>query len=121
MNLTEFVIDGYNKGLSPRAISKEIFEKFGIVKTRNAVIGLKYRYAHMDGKGKPIEKRKYVKRPPVLHPPPRPSPRPPAIEFIQHYKKKWECQYIGDNMKKCEIESQGPWCEEHKKIVFKPR
>ena len=114
-------------------------EKTGRTITKSALIGRLFRsgkkvekfYTTRAKNAAPrVQRQKSITLPlPVRHPTPRLdiqqridralskqfTPLPPR------YQPKATCQYIDDNNHRCEAVSQGPWCDHHKAIVFKPR
>lgn len=103
--------------------------------TRNQVIGIVHRNQdNVIRTRKTVKQAKRVRRPKEPRPPQQyitrvqpsiaalPPPRLPVSYTLNEprYEKKWTCQYfIGSDM--CGKESQGPWCEEHKKVVHVDR
>jgi hypothetical protein len=101
-------------------------ERFGREVTRCSLIAVLNRKGIAKGAtlytaGKKRKSKSKIK--PITTFPKKTSVQRIILETIETvpYQPKWTCQYFIGDTTMCGTESNGPWCEEHKKIVFLPQ
>jgi len=107
-------LDRYARnGLTTIEIAAELSKQFGNTYTRNMVVGkmhrIKVENGHVPKTRSPWSYNTRPNNTPIIHNSP--------LKF----QPTWVCQYMDDNYVKCEKPSQGPWCPEHRKIVYADR